>query len=79
MTNHPQLKALIEEINNRKKIQNFNYGDGHKATLSVSNEVISVTTDSPKLAKALGLMIEQVLGGNARVVVKNKGIDKKHK
>ena len=79
MTNHPQLKELIDSINNRsKQTLTFTYGDGHSATLSVNATTITVSTDNPELNSVLAKLIEKILRGDIDKKTK-RAIDKKGK
>lgn len=76
----PQLRKLIDDINekDRKRVV-FRYKDGYIVGLNVNEKQIVLDSDNTKLLQTLGNLLEKVLSGEAKIIVKKKGIDKKKK
>jgi hypothetical protein len=67
MTEHPQLKELIDSINKRyeTKKMSFQFSTGQNALLVVSKDSVIVNSDNPLLVRTLGLIMEKILRGDA--------------
>lgn len=69
----PQLKKLIDDINNRHRVNiSYNYGDGKSAHLSANKETITITTDNPELAVVLRKILEKILSGDVKGIIDKK-------
>lgn len=64
MTEHPQLRALIDSINSRDNKQlSFQYADKHLAVITLSGSAVILQTTNLQLAKTMYAVLGELLQG----------------